>query len=503
MLSPDDFNLLVHQHQHLDPSTFISSLIASEPGQNFLQQSQQTLHSYENLLKTNPISTKAITSGILATIGDAIAQLASPPPSASDTDQDSSSWIERYDAKRGLAFLLFGAAYTGAFQHFWFNFLSHNILDWGSALQLWGGPSSDPTLAVGELYNSPEWWTYFDVVNRLDNPPSDATLAVAKLALNQFGMVPLVYMPCFFALTGALAGLSPQQSLERAQSMYWPILKRNYIYWLPVQFFQFFAVAPEWQIPFVSAASLVWTVILSSIAAQQQQQEEPQDELSQPLAASSVLNDEEGIVEQVITAIQGDATENVGFEDVQELLPSVAQPRVVGGATVGGLFALLASSANEAILPSKIMTSVATLMTTVTLPDVVDTNPMMGTIVAFLTALGAGTGVFVSTSSASSKILGNDDGEDSLLANVAVLPTDDGNENASPEKVLVVGNSVLHKEDIDEESLNFSQKPSHSRVNGKNIPSYLVRDILHQEAEEESSSAETASMEHNKKERMM
>ena len=96
--------------------------------------------------------------------------------------------------------------------------------------------------------------------------------------------------------------------------------------------------------------------------------------------------------------------------------------------------------------------------------------------------------------------------KDLLEANAAIFSVQGKaiNEHASRDiKVLVVGNSVLHKEDIDEESFKLSQKSSHSRVNDKKIPSYLVRDILHQEAEEESSSAETASMEHNKKERMM
>ena len=49
--------------------------------------------------------------------------------------------------------------------------------------------------------------------------------------------------------------------------MYGPILLRNYAWWLPVQAVQFAVIAPEWQIPYVCFASLIWTIILSSVSS--------------------------------------------------------------------------------------------------------------------------------------------------------------------------------------------------------------------------------------------
>lgn len=176
----------------------------------------------------------------------------------------------RYDPKRGLAFAAFGGIYTGFFQHFWFSFLSEHIAGWGEALKLWGPPHSDA-----------QWWRWFDLPARLAHtwhglldgpplapvlpPPSPLMLATAKLCVNQLLAIPLANMPLFFAITGALGGLTPTQSIARARSLYAPLLRRNYAFWFPVQFVQFMYLPTAWQVPYVCVASLCWTVLLSRI----------------------------------------------------------------------------------------------------------------------------------------------------------------------------------------------------------------------------------------------
>jgi hypothetical protein len=61
------------------------------------------LDFYAAQLRERPVLTKAFTAAVLGSLGDAIAQ--------------SRSKQDFYDSKRGLTFLLFGALYTGAFQH--------------------------------------------------------------------------------------------------------------------------------------------------------------------------------------------------------------------------------------------------------------------------------------------------------------------------------------------------------------------------------------------------
>lgn len=267
---------------------------------------------YGDLLRNHPISTKATTAGLLAATGDAIAQFRSSQTtpstttgSTSSSSSGNSSSSSSYDVRRGLTFLLFGAMYTGAFQHFWFTYLSSHVADWGHAAGLWGTPLSSlaeaastttttasgtlagavqsmkttPSLLLDDLYSTApsladlnsiyvndEWWSYFDILSQpVRHAPTEAMLAAAKVAINQFVVVPLIYMPLFFGVTGTLGGLDFIQTKARAQSLYIPLLTRNYFFWLPMQFVQFFVLPPEWQIPFVSLASLVWTIVLSSV----------------------------------------------------------------------------------------------------------------------------------------------------------------------------------------------------------------------------------------------
>lgn len=88
--------------------------------QETIESSKTLFHHYESLLASYPLETKAVTSGILATVGDAIAQVGT-------RDKDKPF---QYDPLRGLVYLGFGALYTGAFQHFWFQFLGSHVCQW-------------------------------------------------------------------------------------------------------------------------------------------------------------------------------------------------------------------------------------------------------------------------------------------------------------------------------------------------------------------------------------
>jgi hypothetical protein len=311
-------------------------------------QTYNLLQTYADLLRLHPLPTKSATAAILACLGDAIAQ------------RRSSS--ETYDARRGIAFLLFGASYTGAFQHFWFNFLQIHIADWGDILGIWGPQRVEIPVDLAIQTDSDDaWWRYFDIVTQLENPPSPEALAAGKLVMNQLLVVPLVYMPLFFAFTGLISGLDVNQSVARARSLYFPILRRNYFFWFPVQFIQFLLVPIDFQIPYVSAASLVWTIILSSIGGGS----------TAPTAPSSIVayETEEEFGEEIVTISQVDPgpanqiTDDVLLEDVtsalipDQIAETVAEVGEVASnndaaiLTTGGLAAgLLASAADEALI---------------------------------------------------------------------------------------------------------------------------------------------------------
>ena len=83
---------------------------------------------------------------------------------------------------------------------------------------------------------------------------------------NQFIVIPIIYYPVFFSLTGWVQGMTLEATIERAENTIVPLLKRNWLFWIPVQYFQFGYVDEPLQIPFLCVAGLAWTFILSAAA---------------------------------------------------------------------------------------------------------------------------------------------------------------------------------------------------------------------------------------------
>ncbi|KAL7568251.1 hypothetical protein ACA910_022593 [Epithemia clementina (nom. ined.)] len=178
--------------------------------------------AYTDALVTHPFVTKMATGGILATAGDAIAQ-------TRDVDKP-------YDGRRALSFMVFDVCYR-AMQQMAFPVIVHTCH--GQIL----GPILDGTIV-----------------------PTEYAAAMEQTLANQLGIVPFIYYPVFFGLSGFVQGLSLEGAIQRAKEKFLPLMKRNLLFWIPIQFFQFGFIEDELQIPFLCVAGLCWTVILSVAA---------------------------------------------------------------------------------------------------------------------------------------------------------------------------------------------------------------------------------------------
>jgi hypothetical protein len=167
------------------------------------------------------------TGASLAVTGDAIAQ----------RTQNKNPLAFDYDTRRAASFAVFDMAYR-VLQHYAF-------------------PAIVSYCHGQYLGSIPVFEDNLDVFFR-------ATME--QTLCNQLVIVPFLYYPAFFSLTGFLQGLSVEATVARAQETFLFLMKRNLLFWIPVQFIQFGFIEEELQIPFVCGAGLVWTAILSILA---------------------------------------------------------------------------------------------------------------------------------------------------------------------------------------------------------------------------------------------
>ena len=208
------------------------------------------LESYKHALATFPLPTKMITGATLAVSGDAIAQA-----------QDKSS---EYDKTRAASFAVFDMAYR-ALQHFSF------------------------PIIVAACHGQ-----YLGAIPGLDTFADPSQLAAMEQTLaSQLGIVPFLYYPAFFTLTGAMQGLDASGSWTRAKDNFIPLMKRNLLFWIPMQFIQFGYIQEDLQIPFLSVCGLAWTFILSVAAGSAKSYDKEAEEAKIVLSQLQDQNEDE------------------------------------------------------------------------------------------------------------------------------------------------------------------------------------------------------------------
>jgi hypothetical protein len=204
---------------------------------------------YTHSLAVHPLETKMATGGVLAVTGDAIAQTSQQLGQKDESGEDALAFA--YDERRAASFMAFDMSYR-ALQHAAFPIIVQQCHG-----QLLGRLLS--VTAASQIFHAnvetiTSYWA-----------------AMEQTLASQLGIVPFIYYPVFFALTGAVQGLDANAAMQRAQENFIPLMKRNLLFWIPVQFIQFGFIETSLQIPFLSICGLCWTFILSIMAGSTKQ----------------------------------------------------------------------------------------------------------------------------------------------------------------------------------------------------------------------------------------
>lgn len=249
---------LVHQAAtfvfptHIDPSSGIiemsNSITSLHSANNFLASSSlntaanngdgsmafadmasSLFQDYRNALDANPLRVKIITGCLLAIVGDAIAQSVQP---------------EDYNTKRAAAFVAFDGV-------------------WRTVQQVTYGPIilNCNGKFFSSLLGSLPIASVHDQVLKEENRVILG--AMEQTLVSQLLLIPLLYYPIFYSVTGFVQDLTLEQTIDRAKETFIPLMKRNLLFWIPVQFGAFYFVEENLQIPVLTACGLIWTIILS------------------------------------------------------------------------------------------------------------------------------------------------------------------------------------------------------------------------------------------------
>ncbi|VEU35763.1 unnamed protein product [Pseudo-nitzschia multistriata] len=205
-----------------------SSMLASVESPTAIGDLASSLLSdYRKALDAEPLKVKIITGCLLAIVGDAIAQSNTP---------------EEYNTLRAGAFVAFDGVWRTVQQ-----------VTYGPIIQTCNGQFS-----LGLLGSLPF------LHDKLQTEDTTFLLgAIEQTLVSQLVLIPLLYYPIFYSVTGFVQSLTIEQTIQRAKDTFITLMKRNLLFWIPVQFGAFYFVEENLQIPVLTACGLLWTVILS------------------------------------------------------------------------------------------------------------------------------------------------------------------------------------------------------------------------------------------------
>ncbi|XP_071849288.1 peroxisomal membrane protein 2-like [Apostichopus japonicus] len=171
-------------------------------------EAEKIWKAYLKLLKERPLLTKSVSSGVIAAVGDIIAQKI--------VLRDSSPLTVRQTG----AFAILGLCYSGPLAHYFYSWLDQFI------------------------------------------PKDVSYYAIKRIIADRFVIAP-PYLLVFFYLLGLLEGIGHTASVDKIRTTFWTALKMNWKIWTVLQFINLNYVPIQFRVLFQSCIAFVWTICLA------------------------------------------------------------------------------------------------------------------------------------------------------------------------------------------------------------------------------------------------
>jgi protein Mpv17 len=282
----------------LFPTTILTSISASTWDTLDASSLPSSLYiAYKHALVTDPLPTKMTTGALLAIVGDGVAQ------------RCVGDECPIYDSKRAVSFAAFDASYR-AVQHVLYPPMISFFHGQHLSLLL---STVMSRLTAGNVAKT------FVLSNH-----APILAAMEQSLVSQLVIIPLLYYPVFYAVTGAVQGLTVHETIQRAQETFVPLMKRNLLFWIPIQFAVFGFCEEPLQIPILIVCGLVWTFILSLVAGSVQTQK---TEIPEHVVMAT--NGEAIVVEEVYDAYCVTGMEPHCLIDPDDLFHAPHHPEIV------------------------------------------------------------------------------------------------------------------------------------------------------------------------------
>ena len=284
-----------------------SGILAAAAAADSANLFQGALSIYKQHLLTEPLKTKVLTGIVLAIVGDALAQYSSSRTTTTITEEEGGPRPFEYNVKRAISFATFDGCYRAVQQ-----------VTYPPMMKICNGKFSLALLSSTVLARPSFPPSSSSIVDGGSSAQATSSYILHILAsfeqtlFSQLLIIPIIYYPTFYVVTSFVMGLSLAQTVHRIRSTFVPLMKRNLLFWMPVQFvtFAFVDEGTNLQIPILIVCGLVWTIILSITAGAtatattsttKEERKKEEEEEEEPVDAISSKTNEE--YEEAVTLL--------------------------------------------------------------------------------------------------------------------------------------------------------------------------------------------------------